>query len=199
MNQPTTSSGAEPVADLTTDELIAAVLDGHGEFYGEIVSRYQQSVLRIVTAMLYDRSTTEDMVQQVFVNAYQHLDRFEAGRDFGAWIRTIARNVVREELRRASRYEARLRMYGEVIAARWEDELQSEEHEQSVDKSLEECLKHLTDRAAEVVRLRYREGRDFNHIAEISQTSSGAARNLLSRTLAQLRECIQRTKSESDN
>lgn len=196
MNRPTTSPGAEPVADLTTDELIAAVLEGQQEYYGEVVSRYQQSVLRIVAAMLYDRSTTDDMVQQVFVNAYQHLDRFEAGRDFGAWIRTIARNVVREELRRASRYDARLRVYGDMITARWEDELKSVEHEDGVDESLEECLKHLTDRAAEVVRLRYREGRDFSQIAEILQTSAGAARNLLCRTLAQLRECIQRTKLE---
>jgi len=31
----------------------------------------------------------------VFVNAFLHLADFELGRDFGAWLRTIARNAVR--------------------------------------------------------------------------------------------------------
>ena len=147
--------------------------------------------------MLYDRGASEDMAQQVFVNAYQHLDQFEPGRDFGAWIRSIARNVVREELRQVSRYDARLRVYGEVVAARWNDETVTDEYESAIDESLETCLQHLGERAKEVVRLRYHESCDFNQIAQMLQTTSGAVRNILCRTLAQLPACIQRSNSEN--
>jgi len=46
------------------------------------------------------------------------LRRCEAGRDFGRRIRTIARNAVREELRRRSRYGHRLRVYYESLSVR---------------------------------------------------------------------------------
>lgn len=195
MNRWTTSSEPEQAAELTTDELISAVRAGQTGLFADVVCRYQQSVLRIVSAMLYDRSATEDMVQQVFVNAYQRLDRFELGRDFGNWIRMIARNVVREELRRASRYDARLKAYADVLAARWSDDDRADEHERELTASLEECLKKLADRAAEVVRLRYHEGWDCERIAGELETSTGAVRNVLCRARTQLRECINRAKS----
>lgn len=195
MNRWTPSANLENAAALTTDELISAVLDGRTAAYAEIVCRYQQSVLRVVNAMLYDRSATEDVVQQVFVNAYQHLDRFELGRDFGNWIRMIARNVVREELRRASRYDARLKSYAEVLLVRWSDDQRAEEYEQDSTALLDECLKKLASRAAEVVRLRYQEGWNCERIAEALDTSCGAVRNVLSRARTQLRECIHQGRA----
>lgn len=195
MDRWTTSSGPARETDLTTDELISAVRAGETGLYAEVVCRYQQSVLRIVNAMLYDRSAAEDMVQQVFFNAYQHLDRFELGRNFGNWIRMIARNVVREELRRASRYDARLKAYAEVLAARWSGDERIEEQERESSASLDECLRKLADRAAEVVRLRYHEGWDCERIAGELDTSPGAVRNVLCRARAQLRECLNQAAS----
>ena len=44
----------------------------------------------MVTAMLLDTQKTEDFVQQAFVNAYRHVDRYEPGRDFGRWLTRAA-------------------------------------------------------------------------------------------------------------
>ncbi len=191
MNRWTTSAKPDAATDLAVDELISAVQSGQTQAYAEIVRRYQQSVLRIVNAMLYDRRNTEDLVQQVFVNAYQHLNRYELGRDFGSWIRMIARNVVREELRRASRYDTRLKTYADVLIARWSDDERSDDHEEDQKASLDECLKKLSERAAEVLRLKYYESQGCEQIAGTMSTSSGAVRNILSRARAQLRECVQ--------
>ena len=68
-----------------------------------LVRLFQESVWRIAAAMLRDRDATENLVQQVFVDAYLHLDQYEPGTDFGAWIRTVARNRLRKDLRTASR------------------------------------------------------------------------------------------------
>jgi len=187
-----TASNSATVRELTTDELVRLVRRGRTDYFEEIVDRYQRDVLRIVTATLYDRSQSEDLVQQVFVNAFMHLADFQTGRDFGAWLRTIARNAVREHLRKNARYERRLKVYGELLSHRWENEDRAEEFDESLRRALEECLQRLPDKAAQAVRLRYHEGLDFAAMATNMDSSSGALRNLLSRVRVRLRECIER-------
>jgi RNA polymerase sigma-70 factor (ECF subfamily) len=187
-----TASNSATVRDLTTDELVRLVRTGRTDYFEEIVGRYQRDVLRIVTATLYDRSQTEDLVQQVFVNAFLHLADFQEGRDFGAWLRTIARNAVREHLRKNARYERRLKAYGELLSHRWEDDDRALAFDESLRRALEECLQRLPDKAAQAVRLRYHEGLDFAAMAASMDSSSGALRNLLSRVRSRLRECIER-------
>ncbi len=187
-----TASNSATVRELTTDELVRLVRRGRTDYFEEIVDRYQRDVLRIVTATLYDRSQSEDLVQQVFVNAFMHLADFQTGRDFGAWLRTVARNAVREHLRKNARYERRLKVYGELLSHRWEDEDRAQEFDESLRRALEECLQRLPDKAAQAVRLRYHEGLDFAAMATNMDSSSGALRNLLSRVRIRLRECIER-------
>lgn len=102
-------------ADLSTDEIIAAVRAGDPEAYRQIVVRYQGEVLKIVNAMLVNYSAREDIVQQVFVNAYHGLHQYEPGRGFGQWLKQIARNKVREELRKQYRYQGRLEAYAKAL------------------------------------------------------------------------------------
>jgi RNA polymerase sigma-70 factor (ECF subfamily) len=187
-----TASNSATVRGLTTDELVRLVRSGRTDYFEEIVDRYQRDVLRIVTVTLYDRSQSEDLVQQVFVNAFMHLTDFQTGRDFGAWLRTIARNAVREHLRKNARYERRLKVYGELLSQRWEDEDRAEEFDESLRRALEDCLQRLPDKAAQAIRLRYHEGLDFAAMATSMDSSSGALRNLLSRVRVRLRECIER-------
>jgi len=185
------------VDDLTTDELIALVRDGQRtEYYEEIVRRFQRDVLRIVSGMLYDRSATEDLVQQVFVNVFLHLEDYQIGRDLGSWIRTIARNAVREHIRKTSRYDRRLKAYGEILAVRQENEERSAELDQDRQQALAECMEQLSERALEAVRLRYHEGKSFASIAPQLKSSTGATRNLLARVRAKLRACIKRRMSQ---
>ena len=47
--------------------------------------------------------SVDDIAQETFVIAYRKLTMFERGTNFGAWLRTIARNLVRNELRRQGR------------------------------------------------------------------------------------------------
>jgi len=178
--------------DLTTDELVRLVRGGDIGHYEGIVSRYQGEILRIVSCTLYDRSQTEDVVQQVFVNAFLHLADFELDRDFGAWLRTIARNAVREHLRNNARYERRLKVYAELVSQRWEDDERAIEFEESVQQALHDCMQRLPHQAARAIRLRYQEALDFSTMAARMNTTAGGLRNLLSRVRVQLRECIER-------
>ncbi|RYD67895.1 MAG: RNA polymerase sigma factor, partial [Verrucomicrobiaceae bacterium] len=79
--------------EIETDAIVLQVMSGHREAFGELVERYQVDVWRVLVAVLNDGAVTEDLVQQTFVNAFEHLDQYQPGRDFGLWIKTIARNL----------------------------------------------------------------------------------------------------------
>ena len=110
----------------TTEEIVSRALSGQTEAFGELIRLYQREVWAVITAMLLDKMKTEDLVQQTFVSAYRHLDRFQRERDFGAWIKEIARNQVRQELRSRQREGNRMELYHQHLLTEIEDPASSE-------------------------------------------------------------------------
>jgi RNA polymerase sigma-70 factor, ECF subfamily len=174
-----------------TERIVARVLGGELDAYAEIVQAYQQDVWRVVAAMLLDTQQTEDLVQQTFVNAYRHLDRFEPGRDFGRWLKEIARNLVRHELRTRCREDHRLELYRRHLLSACDDPAvtDTEDHLAGV---LARCEQKLPVEAAELVNLRYRRALDFGQIAAQIGRTVEATRQQLARIRLALRDCIQK-------
>lgn len=183
-------------ADLSTDEIVVEIGRGAIEAYRQIVVRYQREVIKIVNAMLLDVSARDDVVQQVFVRAFQKLDQYEIGRGFGKWLKAIARNLVREELRKRCRYRGRIEAYARSVLDQL-DEGDSgggtvwREEERKRSLALNECLKTLEDSSAQAVRLHYLEGKKTEEIAGLLGRSAGAVRTLLCRARANLRSCME--------
>ncbi len=174
------------------DRIVEEVLNGDTEAFAGLVRLFQESVWRIAAAMLRDRDATENLVQQVFVDAYLHLDQYELGTDFGAWIRTVARNRLRKELRTAAREDRRLSRFRERLAER----LQAEASDRTDDSdayiaALRGCRQLLTTRDAELLKLRYESGMSFEAIAAKQGQSPEAVQRMISRIRFRLRDCIQ--------
>jgi RNA polymerase sigma-70 factor, ECF subfamily len=75
------------------DEIIRGVLAGDLAAFGQLVRRYQASVLRFAHNMIRDRHEAEDLGQEVFVAAYRSLHTYDPGRcQFSTWLLVIARN-----------------------------------------------------------------------------------------------------------
>lgn len=184
-------------ADLSTDELVAAVLAGEIETYRQIVLRYQNDVMRVVNALVFELSAREDIVQQVFVRAYRALDQYEFGRGFGKWLKAIARNLVREELRKMLRHRGRVEAYATLALERL-DSPEDEELRLARERALRDCLdtlEELDTHAARAVRSHYLEARRTEEIAAEMTRSGGAIRTLLYRARAILRDCIESKQS----
>lgn len=179
------------------DLLIRRVRAGETEVFAEVVRLYEQPVWRVVAAMLQNLEESREMMQQVFVTAYQHLDRYELGRDFGFWIKAIARNCVRKELRRLSRESQRLSVYRERIEQRLRDTAEADRHEAAFLEALEKCRQELPERSAVAIEHRYVGGKPFEQIAALLQTTTSAVEKLLSRARISLRDCIESRLSEA--
>jgi len=174
------------------DRIVAEVLAGNTQAFADLVRLYQQTVWRIAAALLRDRDATENLVQQVFVDAYFHLDQYAPGTDFGAWIRTVARNRLRKELRTAGREDRRLATYRERLAERLRSEATGmRDDSDAYVAALRGCRQALPARDAELVRMRYEKGLSFEAIARTQGQSPEAVQRMISRIRFRLRDCIQ--------
>lgn len=180
------------------DRIVAAVLAGDTPAFAGLVRLYQQAVWGIAAALLRDRDATENLVQQVFVDAYFHLDQYAPGTDFGAWIRTVARNRLRKELRTAVREDRRLATYRERLAERLRSEAAgSRDDSDAYVAALRGCRQALPDRDALLVRLRYEKGLSFEEIAARQGQTPEAVQRMISRIRFRLRDCVQNKLSET--
>src|SRR5262245_18653062 len=107
------------------DNVVVRVLAGDIDAYEAIVRDYQLEVWKVVAAMLLNAQLTEDLVEQTFISAFQHLHSYERGRDFGAWLKEIARNQVRQEIRRRTREDVRIEHYQVQLLQSYELSAQS--------------------------------------------------------------------------
>lgn len=186
-------------APVGTDDVIRRVLAGETELYGVIVRTFSPDVLRVVILMLGDRVLTDNIVQQTFVNAYEHLHEFRLGEDFGRWVRTIARNLVRDELRRSIREKGRMARYRSYLLSKLSGDDQGERREQQLADALVNCRGKLSALAAQALRLRYEEEMPFNEVAAAIGRSPDATRQIVTRARTALRACMQEQLDEPWN
>jgi RNA polymerase sigma-70 factor (ECF subfamily) len=180
------------------DRIVAEVLAGDTQAFAGLVRMYQEVVWRIAAALLRDRDATENLVQQVFVDAYFHLDQYAPGTDFGAWIRTVARNRLRKELRTAGREDRRLATYRERLAERLRAE--STDNRDDSDEyvaALRGCRQLLPPRDAALVKMRYEKGLSFEAIAKLQNQTPEAVQRMISRIRFRLRDCVQTKLKDS--
>src|SRR4249920_113457 len=95
-----TSLPAERAAEgaLSDEEVVRRVLQGDRPLYEVLVRRYNQRLYRVARAIVRDDAEAEDVMQQVYVQGYAHLEQFAGRAQFSTWLTKIA---VYESLARA--------------------------------------------------------------------------------------------------
>jgi RNA polymerase sigma-70 factor, ECF subfamily len=78
---------------LSDRDLILNARHGDSAPFGELVTRYQNSVFNVCYRILHERGEAEDMAQETFIRAHARLGSFDPERPFGPWIRRVAANV----------------------------------------------------------------------------------------------------------
>jgi RNA polymerase sigma-70 factor (ECF subfamily) len=72
---------------------IAAALNGAQDAYSRLVKRYQDAVSKWMWRFTRDRVILEELVQDVFIEAWVSLSRFKGASAFKTWLFTIATRV----------------------------------------------------------------------------------------------------------
>lgn len=73
-------------------ELLTRVRDGDRDAFGQLVERYLQRAMALAMRLLRHREDAEDLVQDAFLAALQHIDSFDLSRPFWPWLSRIIVN-----------------------------------------------------------------------------------------------------------
>ena len=91
------SAGGAHDMPMATDDAdrrdIRASLEGDGEAYGRLVERHQAQIARRMWRFTRDRRELEELVQDVFVEAYYSLRGYRGAAPFEHWLNRIATRV----------------------------------------------------------------------------------------------------------
>jgi RNA polymerase sigma-70 factor, ECF subfamily len=80
--------------------LVAQAREGDTLAFGELVRRYEGKIFRLAQHVTQNREDAEDVLQETFMKAYEHLDQFQGNSKFYTWIVRIAVNQALMKLRR---------------------------------------------------------------------------------------------------
>ena len=87
------ATAAASLGDLIADEeIVARVVAGDVALFEILIRRHNQRIYRTVRAVLGTDDDAEDVMQQAYLNAYQHLNQFAGNARFSTWLTRIAVN-----------------------------------------------------------------------------------------------------------
>src|SRR5215469_5278533 len=72
------------------EEVVGRVRAGETALFEILMRRHNQRIYRIVRGILDDDGEAEDVMQDAYVRAYQHLGQFEGRSTFVTWLTRIA-------------------------------------------------------------------------------------------------------------
>lgn len=96
-----------PTVEPSAEELAVRARDGSRGSFDELVVRYRPRLVAFLARRLVDAADAEDVAQETFVRAYDHLDRYDPARPFATWLFAIGKNVAANHAIARTRRDAR--------------------------------------------------------------------------------------------
>lgn len=180
-------------ATATDEELVSLVVAGQIDVFAALYERFYSRVYRMAYGMTGQHQAAEDLVQDVFVRAYQKLKLFAGQSSFATWFYRLALNHClnhcKSERKRLRLQTTDLVQTPAVPAKQMEDRVLGKELQTEVHRA----LLSLKPRMRMIVILRDIEGLSYQEIADRMNCSMGTlasqlkrARTLLARKLEHL-------------
>ncbi len=170
-------------------DLVERAQDGEADAFGCLYDQYSDTVYRYIYYRVGGRATAEDLTSETFLRALRRIGTFTwQGRDFGAWLVTIARNLVADHFK-SSRFRLEVTT-GEMLDAN-EVERSPEDSvlERLSNDTLLDAVRRLNPQQQECVTLRFLNGLTVAETARVMGKNEGAIKTLqyrAVRTLARL-------------
>jgi RNA polymerase sigma-70 factor (ECF subfamily) len=176
--------------------LVAQARQGDTEAFTELTEQYQRNIFRLAQNITQNREDAEDVLQETFLKAYQHLPEFEGHSKFYTWIVRIAVNEALMKLRKR-KWDKTVWLdepvnVGEDAVAReiavWEDNPEQRYSQEELREILDKAVNGLAPPYRTVFALRDMEGLSTEETAEALDLSIPAVKSRLLRARLQLRD-----------
>lgn len=192
------SAPALVVQPATDHALLEGTLAGDEDAFAELVARYRNQITSYIYRMVNDYDTAVDLSQETFLRVYRAAARYQTTHAFSTYIYRIATNVAISELRKRKR--RRLVSLTGLLTSPDGEELM--DFQPADDKPLQDialidaekravikrAISTLPDRYRAPLVLRDVEGKSYDEIAAILQTSEGTVKSRINRARNFLRD-----------
>jgi len=162
---------------LTDEELVMEFKSGNEGAFDVLYTRYADRLWKMIYGYTHDQDDTVDVLHDVFIRVYMHIDTFKVDRAFSSWIYRIAINCAKNYLK--SRHKNILLTEKEKQRVELsKDEDSPEERILKNDDLLyfSEAVDSLKEKFKTVFLLRFKERTPYADIAEILDISERTAK-----------------------
>jgi len=180
--------------------LVGQSRDGDTRAFGELVRRYEGKIFRLAQHVTQNREDAEDVLQETFLKAYEHLDQFKGDSKFYTWIVRIAVNQALMKLRRRKTdksvsLDESIDTGEDTITreiAAWDEDPEQRFSREELGEILDSAIQSLAPPYRSVFLLRDVDDLSTEETAEALGLSVPAVKSRLLRARLQLREKLTR-------
>jgi RNA polymerase sigma-70 factor (ECF subfamily) len=158
--------------------------------FAEIVTRYRKRLLSTIYRLTGDWTTSEDLLQEVFIKVFRSLGKFNPHFAFSTWVYTIARHAAYDHLKRSVPPAVSLDMDfddgSETRRPSFELRDRNEGPEEILESNemcarIEDALNELPEPYRRAMSMRHIEHRTYTEIAESLDIPLGTVKSYLFR------------------
>jgi RNA polymerase sigma-70 factor (ECF subfamily) len=179
------------IKEMSDKELIACIREGQEVCFDDLFGRYRSKLFFYLRHFVGSREEAEDLLQNVFVKAYEKFDTFDARRAFSSWIYRIAHNEAVNYIKKKNKKT--MLSWEDIVSTK--DQLESSSQERSpqeawirkeVRNEVQLALNKISEKYREVLILRFFLDHSYEEIADIIGRPPNTVGTLLSRAKKQL-------------
>jgi len=178
-----------------TDEQIVVLTLKNQDYYLCLMKRYEAKLLNYILKISnISREDGEDILQEVFIKAYQNLNDFDLNYKFSNWIYSIAHNTTISVFRKK-------KVRPQTVS--WEDKDLNNILESTLDventslqkltyKQILKIINQLPLKYKDVLILKFMEGKDYQEISDILHKPMGTIATLINRAKKSLKQELKK-------
>lgn len=180
--------------------LVTQAREGDNRAFADLAKHYEAKIFRLAQHIMQNREDAEDVLQETFLKAYEHLDQFQGNSKFYTWIVRIAVNQALMKLR--SRKADKSVSLDEDIdtgegtvtreIAAWDEDPEQQFSREELGEILNTSVESLAPAYRSVFVLRDVDDLSTEETAEALDISVPAVKSRLLRARLQLREKLTR-------
>jgi RNA polymerase sigma factor (sigma-70 family) len=176
------------------NEVIDRIIKGEKELYEVIMRKYNQRLYRIARSIIKDESEIDDVLQETYIKAFEHLNQFEGRSQFSTWLTRILINQANASILKKNRRQNSIggKLSDDIKAAAPSFEPSPDQQiiNKELKQHLEDAIDHLPENMRAVYIMREVEGLSVVETSECLNISAENVKTRLHRSKAMLKDLL---------
>jgi RNA polymerase sigma-70 factor (ECF subfamily) len=157
----------QKLSERKDEEIARLAQSGNVEVFGILIKRYEEKMTRYGRKFLSGFEDIEDIVQDIFIKAYENIQSFDIKRKFSPWLYRIAHNEFVNALKKHKKRPLSFFELDIILPYLMPEEFDKEDDRQKIKQIIDKCLDKLDPKYREPIILYYLEELNYKEISDI--------------------------------